>query len=427
MHTAVVGLFAAACALPLAAQQSSAERERPLFNGVDLSGWHGQRQMDPAKLAAMPADKRARLLAEDATSVAKHWRVEDGELVNDGHGAFLTTDKDYGDAVFWLEYKTVAKADSGIYLRGNPQVQIWDYTEEGGKWKLGADKGSGGLWNNKQHERFPPACYDKPFGEWNKMSIMIIGDRVWVSLNNHTTVNGVRMENFWDRAKPLPKSGPLQLQTHGGEIRFRNLRVRELSADEANEYLGSPDAYAYIPAFDGASFAGWQGNTDSYEIVDGAIRCKQGKGGNLFTKQVLRDFSVRLWFKVPPGGNNGLAMRYSGKGDPAYKGFELQVLDNTAKQYAKLKDYQYHGSAYGMAPALRGYQRPVGEWNFEEVTMVGSRVTVELNGYRILDADISKLESKLPNHTGKDNREGFFGFCGHNHAVSFKDIRIRRL
>ena len=410
-----------------AAQAPSIPVDVPLFNGKDLSGWHGQRTMDPVKFAAMPEDARAKLLAEDTASVEQHWSVENGELVNDGHGAFLTTDKDYGDAVFWLEYKTVAKADSGIYLRATPQVQIWDYTEAGGKWNIGADKGSGGLWNNKVNERFPPACYDKPFGEWNRMSIMIIGERVWVSLNNRTTVNGVRMENYWDRTKPMPKSGPLQLQTHGGEIRFRNLKVRELDAATANQYLGSPDFYAYLPAFNGSTFDGWQGSTDNYEIVHGAIRCKQGKGGNLFTNEVYSDFSVRFEFKVPPGGNNGLAMRYPGKGDPAYTGFELQVLDNTAKKYANLKPYQFHGSAYGMAPALRGYQRPVGEWNFQQVTMVGSHVTVELNGYLILDTDLKDLKSNLPNHTGKDNPTGHFGFCGHNDAVSFKNIRIRTL
>jgi hypothetical protein len=405
----------------------SATVDAPLWNGKDLSGWHGQRTMDPVKFAAMPADKRGKLLAEDAASVAKHWRCEDGELINDGHGAFLTTDKEYGDAVFELEYKTVAKADSGIYLRETPQVQIWDYTEAGGKWNIGADKGSGGLWNNKNNERFPPACYDKPFGEWNRMSIMIIGERVWVTLNNHTTVNGVRMENYWDRTKPMPKQGRLQLQTHGGEIRFRNMSVRVLDGESANQFLASSDFHAYMPAFNGTDFTGWQGATDNYEIVDGAIRCKQGKGGNLFTNEVYQDFSVRCQFKVPPGGNNGLAMRYPGKGDPAYAGFELQVLDNTAKKYANLKPYQYHGSAYGMAPALRGYQRPVGQWNFQEVTMIGSRVTVELNGFLILDADLKDLKSNLPKHVGKDNPAGHFGFCGHNDAVSFRDIRIRGL
>lgn len=428
MRRLVLGLSLLSFASVSVAQSAgSSTGEVPLFNGKDLSGWHGQRQFDPVKFAALPDDKRNKMLADDAASVAKHWSVENGELVNDGHGAFLTTDKEYGDAVFSLEYKTVAKADSGIYLRGTPQVQIWDYTEAGGKWSLGADKGSGGLWNNKQNERFPPACYDKPFGEWNRMTIMIIGDLVWVSLNNRTTVDGVRMENFWDRAKPLPKQGQLQLQTHGGEIRFRNLTVRELSVAECNRYLGSPDAFAYLSAFNGTDFTGWQGSLDSYEIVDGAVRCKKGKGGNLFTNEQYEDFSVRFEFQLPPGGNNGLAMRYPGKGDPAYTGFELQVLDNTAKKYAKLKPYQYHGSAYGMAPALRGYQRPVGEWNFQQVTMVGSRVTVELNGYRILDADLKDLTSKLKNATGKDNARGFFGFCGHNDAVAFRNIRIRRL
>lgn len=401
--------------------------ETPLWNGKDLSGWHGQRQFDPSKLASMQKDKRAALLAEDEQSAAAHWRCENGELVNDGHGAFLTTDKSYGDAVFWLEYKTVAKADSGIYLRATPQVQIWDYTQAGGKWNLGADKGSGGLWNNKVNERFPPATYDKPFGQWNRMKIMIVGEVVWVQLNGQTTVDGVRMENFWDRSKPLPKTGPLQLQTHGGEIRFRNLRVRELSVEEANMHLASRNSSAYLQAFDGKTFSGWQGNLDSYKIQDGSVQCKAGKGGHIFTEKTYSDFSVQLEFQLPPGGNNGLAMRYPGKGDPAYTGFELQVLDNTADKYKSLKPYQYHGSAYGMAPALRGYQRPVGVWNFQQVTMVGSRVTVELNGFLILDADLKDLKSSLPNHTGKDNPTGHFGFCGHNDAVAYRSIRIRRL
>ena len=102
---------------------------------------------------------------------------------------------------------------------------------------------------------------------------------VWVSLNGHVTVDGVRMENYWDRSKPLPKQGPLQLQTHGGEIRFRNLTVREISSHEADGLLASRDAGAYVSAFDGATWAGWQGATDNYEIADGVIRCKKGKGG----------------------------------------------------------------------------------------------------------------------------------------------------
>ncbi len=115
-----------------------------LFNGRDLAGWYGLPQIDPAKLAALSADERAQKRAADAVEFTKHWSVDNGELVNDGNGPFATTDRDYGDIDLRLEYRTVAKADSGIYLRGTPQVQIWDTTEAGGKWKQGADKGSGG-------------------------------------------------------------------------------------------------------------------------------------------------------------------------------------------------------------------------------------------------------------------------------------------
>ena len=422
-HPLVRSLVLASLVAPATGQQP-VSLPTPLFNGNDLSGWHGEKSISPYAKAAMDEDERAAFLAEGALSVAEHWRVEHGEIVNDGHGAFLTTDRDYGDAWFSLEYRTVANADSGIYLRGCPQVQIWDFTEEGGKWHLGADKGSGGLWNNREGERFPPQVADRPFGEWNRLTILIVGEIVWVTLNGVTTVDGVRLENYWDRSKPLPRTGPLQLQTHGGEIRFRNLLVRELTPAESDHFLMARESYRYVPAFDGATFAGWRGDVDSYEIVDGAIRCRQGHGGNLFTERRFADFSARLRFLLPPGGNNGLAIRYPGKGNPAHASVELQVLDDTAAKYAKLKAYQYHGSVYGVAPAQRGYLRPVGQWNFQQVTVVGSRYTVELNGYRILDVDIARLPSALEGHVGKDRTEGHFGFCGHNDAVAFRDIRI---
>ena len=119
-----------------------------LFDGKSLDGWHGMPHFDPRKLAAMGDEERAKKLAEWTEDARAHWRVEDGQLVNDGKGAYLTTDKEYGDIELWIDYKTVAKADSGVYLRGTPQVQIWDTTKEGGKWDRGADKGSGGLFNN---------------------------------------------------------------------------------------------------------------------------------------------------------------------------------------------------------------------------------------------------------------------------------------
>ena len=137
---------------------------------------------------------------------------------------------------------------------------------------------------------------------------------------------------------------------------------------------------------------------------------------------------MQLQFRVPSGGNNGLAIRYPGQGDPAYAGFEVQVLDDSAEKYAgKLKDYQYHGSVYGMVPSHRGYQRAVGEWNFETVTVRGSRFLVMLNGTPILDADTKGVESHLQGHVGKDNSEGHFGFCGHQDPVEFRAVAIRGL
>jgi hypothetical protein len=139
---------------------------------------------------------------------------------------------------------------------------------------------------------------------------------------------------------------------------------------------------------------------------------------------------VRLEFKVPAGGNNGLAIRYPGQGDPAYTGMtELQVLDNEAEKYAKLDPRQYHGSAYGMAPAHRGYQRPAGEWNYQEVTVKGSTIKVELNGSVILDTDLSKVTEYAgkKEHPGKNLTKGYFGFAGHGDAVAFRKIAVKTL
>ena len=301
-----------------------------------------------------------------------------------------------------LEYRTVAKADSGIYLRGTPQVQIWDTTEAGGKWKQGADKGSGALWNNSPGAagKDPLKHADKPFGEWNSLRIVQAGERTWVWLNGTLTVDGARMENFWDRKAPLPKAGPIQLQTHGGEIRWRNVFLRELPAAEATTLIASRAEDGFTSVFNGKDWTGWAGPVENYEIVDGAIACKPKSGGTIYTKQIYADFVVRFEFKLPPAGNNGLAIRYPGEGDTAYVGMtELQVLDTEAPAYAKLDPRQTHGSAYGMAAARRGYLRPVGEWNFQEVTVKGSTIVVELNGTRILDADLSTV-TELPRRQG---------------------------
>ena len=156
---------------------------------------------------------------------------------------------------------------------------------------------------------------------------------------------------------------------------------------------------------------------------------QRSRASTLYAKDEYGDFVFRFEFKLPPGGNNGIAVRSPGRGDPAWEAFELQVLDNTHPKYAKLKPYQFHGSIYGLVPAKRGALLPVGEWNKQEITFKGSHVKVILNGTTILDQDLSKLDlskvKRVPK--GVNRKSGFIGFAGHSDPVQFRNVRIKRL
>lgn len=219
-----------------------------LFNGRDLDGWRGGAGYDHRKFAELPGDERAALLARWNAEFTKinektgrpHWRVEGGELINDGLGGYATTARDYGDFELLVDYKTVPLADSGIYLRGVPQVQIWDKDHPNPRGRADA-KGSGGLYNNSAAARGkdPLVVADRPLGQWNTFRIQMVGAFVSVWLNDRLIVDHALLENSHDRnlppdqRRPVPDRGPIQLQTHGGEIRWRNLFVREIGAEEA--------------------------------------------------------------------------------------------------------------------------------------------------------------------------------------------------
>jgi hypothetical protein len=416
----------------------------PLFNGKDLAGWHGwdihKKGNGPLDLAKLTPEGRAKKVEEWTADAKKHWTVENGELVNDGKGAYLTTDKDYGDVELLIEYKTVPKADSGIYLRTTPQIQIWDsnQTFDPKNPNRKPHLGSGGLFNNTPNTpgRDPLVLADRPFGEWNKFRIIQVGERTTVYLNDKLVVDFARLENYWGKqAKlnplpPLPKAGPILLQTHGGEIRWRKMYVREIPPAEATELLRKHGSVGFQSVFNGKDFDGWAGPTDQYEVADEAIVCKPKKGGNIYTKEEFGDFVARVEFRLPEGGNNGLAVRYPGTGQPSTVAMcEVQILDDTAAKYARLDPRQYNGSVYGMIPAQRGYLRPVGEWNFMEVTVKGHTIQVELNGTRIVDGDVSKVTEFMGNkpHPGKDRLRGHFGFAGHNDPVAFRNIAVKKL
>jgi len=304
-----------------------------LFNGKDLAGWHGMPHFDPRKLASMTDSDRVNQIARWTEDARNHWKVENGELINDGHGAYLTTDREFGDIELLVDYKTVPRADSGLYLRGTPQVQIWDATPGGPSKAGGSEKGSGGLFNNSPGApgRDPLVLADRPFGEWNHLRIIQVGARTTVELNNRLVVDHALMENYWDRSAPLFARGVIQLQTHGGEIRWKNLFVREIPADEANAILSARASGGFNPLFDGKSLEGWAGAVENYEVVDGQIRCKPGQGGVLYYPKEFADFVARVEFKLPMGGNNGLAIRYPGQGATSSTGMPS---DNRAETRA---------------------------------------------------------------------------------------------
>jgi hypothetical protein len=438
-------VVAAICIVPSASSAGEAQTSSPsaapqgftaLFNGKNLEGWWGATTEDPAVHMAMAPEEFRNKRDASLADIRKHWSVQNGELVNDGDGLCLATDKYYGDFELLLEFKTASHADGGVHLRGCPQVRIWSWTEKP-KLKTGANEGSGGLWNNSPGApgRDPLVMADKLPGQWNAMRIIMVGSRVWVWLNDKQTVDGALMENHYNRKIPVPARGPIQLRTHGGEIRWRNLHMREIPAAEATALLRARAATDcdFKSIFNGRDFEGWDGPLDCCEVENGAIVWQPKKGGTIYTKETYADFVVRMEFRFPPAGNNGLALRYPGHGNPAFDGMcELQILsdDYEAVTGRKLDPRQVHGSAYGMAAAQGGYQRAVGEWNYQEVTVVGPIIKVELNGTPVLDADLSAAPEPFMRdrqHPGRTRTSGHFGFAGHNDPVAFRNIEIKRL
>ncbi|MFO0884878.1 MAG: DUF1080 domain-containing protein [Pirellulales bacterium] len=190
-----------------------------------------------------------------------------------------------------------------------------------------------------------------------------------------------------------------------------------------NAFAAEDEGFTSI--FDGKTLEGWMGSVDGYAVENGAIVCKPN-GRNLYTKKEYSNFVLRFEFKLTPGANNGIGLRAPTEGDPAYVGMESQVLDDTADQYKGLKEYQFHGSVYGVAPAKRGHLKPVGEWNVEEIVCDGKHVKVTLNGVVIVDADVIKpIDGQ--NHPGLSRDKGHIAFCGHGAHVEFRNLRVKEL
>jgi hypothetical protein len=247
-----LALVAALTALAAAATSARGEDNKPpagftaLFNGKDLTGWQGN--IDMKQRATLPKEKQAELVKQRTKTAHEHWSVKNGAIHCDGKGGVsLQTVKDYGNFELYVDWKIEKNGDSGLYLRGQPQVQIWDSENSPGARNEDKNTGSGGLWNNplppnaaksndiaiklaegKKIGKIPLKKADKPVGEWNTFHITVIGDDVSVELNGQKVVEKAKLLNYWDRGKPVPAKGPVELQFHGDPLWFKNIYIKEL-------------------------------------------------------------------------------------------------------------------------------------------------------------------------------------------------------
>jgi hypothetical protein len=397
-----------------------------MFNGRDLTGWQGL-AANPKQKAKLSEKELQQLQEEADAKLLENWNVKDQCIVFNGHGSNLCSIKEYGSFEMIVDWRITKKGDSGIYLRGSPQVQIWDPSRV----EAGAQVGSGGLYNNQVHESKPLVLADNPIGEWNTFRITMVNERVTVYLNGQLVVDDVVMENYWDRSIPIYPTGSIELQAHGTDLAFRDIYVREIETTGC-QLTEEEKAEGFRPLFNGKDLTGWTGKNHSYKVEEGTIVVRpDDSGGNLFTEEEFDDFIFRFEFKLTPGANNGLGIRAPLTGNAAYEGFELQILDNTAEVYANLKPYQYHGSVYGIIPAKRGFLKPVGEWNSEEVWIKGDDIRITLNGTVIVEGNLKEVTQNGTadgrDHPGLQRTKGHIGFLGHGSLVWFRNIRIKEL
>lgn len=397
-----------------------------LFNGKDLSGWQGL-VGNPISRSKMTPEQLATAQAKANESARQDWVVKDGLLIFTGHGDNLATVKKYRNFEMWVDWKITEKGDAGIYLRGSPQVQIWDTSRR----EVGAQVGSGGLYNNTIHPSKPTQVADNPIGSWNTFRIIMRGEKVTVYLNGKKVTDEVTLENYWNRQQAIFPEEQIELQAHGTYVAYRNIFLKELPDEEA--LLDSREkAEGFYPLFNGKDLTGWTGNLNGYQAEDGMIVVHPEKSsGNLYTENTYGDFILRFDFQLTPGANNGIGIRAPLTGDAAYVGMEIQVLDSEHPKYAQLQPYQYHGSVYGVIPAKRGYLLPAGQWNTEEISIKGDNIKVTLNGTVITEGNLSEAAKNgtLDNkeHPGLLRKDGHIGFLGHGDVVRFKNVRIKKM
>ena len=232
MTAVALGLLASLVAAGAAGDKRKDNTPPPgftaLFNGKDLTNWQGVVPLN--QRMKMTPEQYKEAVAKANAKVLPHWKIDNGVLVYDGKGNSLQTAKDYGDFELYVDWKIHKNGDSGIYLRGQPQVQIWDSDNLGKGLAADKGKGSGGLWNNPPGSKGkqPLKNADRPVGEWNTFHIIMKGDEATIYLNGELVVDHAPLANYWEKGKPLPAKGPIELQHHGDQLWFKNIYIKEL-------------------------------------------------------------------------------------------------------------------------------------------------------------------------------------------------------
>jgi HEAT repeat protein len=385
---------------------------RTLFNGKDLDGWQGlvgnpvtRKQMSEEELQS--AQVRADSLMKS------HWHVIDGILYFDGGGSHLCTIDEFSDFELYVDWKIEKDGDSGIYLRGSPQIQIWDATI----WP----EGSGGLYNNQNNSNVPIEKADNPVGEWNTFHIIIQGGKVTVYLNDILVVDNVEMENYWERDKPIYTSGPIELQSHFTPLYFRNIYIRELESEKPL-FEGS--------LFNGKDLQGWQviGNeADSWQGSEGILYTEAKGMSWISSEEQYKDFELELEYRIPSEGNSGIFIRAPREGEPWISGLEIQLLDDQADIHSELQSWQFTGSIYGVKGPQKPMSKKHGVWQKMNILCVGPRIKVTLNDKLINDINLidhMDMEEKIP---GIKRRTGYIGLQNHETKIEFRNIKIREI
>ena len=361
-----------------------------LYNGKDLTGWKGMIAEEdwngkgPGWRRALLPETLWAKQAEADKSMREHWSVRDGVIFFDGlkGGTSVATTKDYRNFEMLVDWRLLrVYGDSGFYLRGMSQVQIWDPNTWGGQ-------GSGGLWNNRDGFFGATTREDRPIGDWNTFRMRMVGDKVTVWFNDVKVVDAVPLENCWNYDWPIPLVDNIQLQCHGDPVEFRNIFIKELPEDPADV----PDPAAAVRGErvdllkDG--LAGWQASDPKarmgWSVKDGVLSnfitkdpkaaSRGGSGGtHLQTKRTdFFDFDLSYDVLVPAKCNSGVYLR--GR-------YEIQVCDS----FGKKPDTHTMCSLYDLVAPCVAAEKPAGEWQHVDLTLYKRHLTVSLNGVKIID------------------------------------------